>query len=53
VMMTIIEVKKLRRCEVEIYKLSFLTAQFLSFCARDELLQITVRTGGTCGCSDA
>jgi hypothetical protein len=28
-MMTTIEVKKLRRCEVEIYKLSFLISQFL------------------------
>lgn len=51
--MTTIEVKKLRRFEVEIYKLSFLASQFLSFCARDELLQVTVRTGGTYDCSDA
>jgi hypothetical protein len=46
-MMTTIEVKKLRRCEVEIYKLSFLTSQFLSFCARDEFLQVAMRIGGT------
>lgn len=31
------EAKKLRRCEVEDYILSFLTSQLLSFCARDEL----------------
>ena len=47
------EVKKLRSYEVEIYKLSLLTSQFLSFWARDELLPLTVRnTGGFHGCPD-